>query len=356
MQKILIIGFGDIGSRVAEKLASRCHLYALVRSEATAVRARQLGAIPVMGDLDDPVSLRRLRGLADMVLHFAPPLRQGTRDRRTRHLVATLNSGKILPQRLIYISTTGVYGDCQGEVVRETRPCRPTTARAVRRADAESVLRRWGAHRGVQVSILRVPGIYAPNGHARFPLPSPPPAGEGDAGSLREFHVGRLPVERLEKRVPALCAEDDAHTNHIHADDLVRIIVAAMFHGRAGRVYNAADDTPMKMANYFDLVADYLHLERPRRISWAEAQKEISPGMLSYMNESRRISNTRIKQELGVRLRYPGVANCLGEAPPSIMKQRSAKTVPLSPDSLPEGERDAGSLREFHVKGLAHAD
>lgn len=287
MQKILIIGFGDIGSRVAEKLAARYRLYALARSEAAAARARQLGVTPVVGDLDDPASLRRLRGLADIVLHFAPPQRLGALDRRTRRLAAALGSGKILPQRLIYISTTGVYGDCRGETVCETRPCRPATDRAVRRADAESVLRHWGVRLGVAASMLRVPGIYA---------------------------SGRLPVKRLEERVPALRAEDDGYTNHIHADDLVCIIVAAMSHGRPGRVYNAADDAPMKMADYFDLVADRLHLERPRRISWAEAQKEISPGMLSYMNESRRVSNGRIKQELGVRLRYPGVIEGLADA------------------------------------------
>lgn len=299
MQKILIIGFGDIGSRVAERLAGRYRLYALARNEASAMRARRFGVIPVMGDLDDPASLRRLRGLADIVLHFAPPQRPGALDRRTRRLTAALaaarGSGKILPQRLVYISTTGVYGDCRGEAVSETRPCRPATERAARRADAESVLRRWGARLGVSASILRVPGIYA----------------RGRPG----IHVSdRLPVERLKSRIPALRAEDDGYTNHVHADDLASMIIAAIAHGRAGRVYNAADDAPMKMADYFDLVADSLHLERPRRISWVEAQKEISPGMLSYMNESRRISNTRIKQELGVRLRYPGVAGGLTHA------------------------------------------
>ncbi len=287
MQKILIIGFGDIGSRVAKKLAGRYRLYTLARSEASAARARKLGVIPVLGDLDDPSSLRRLRGLADTVLHFAPPQRQGARDCCTRHLATALASGKILPQRLVYISTTGVYGDCRGEAVSETRPRHPATERAQRRADAESALRRWGMRNNIKVSILRVPGIYT---------------------------SGRLPVERLKNRIPALRSEEDGYTNHIHADDLVRIIVAAMFRGRAGRVYNAADDTPMKMTDYFDLVADHLHLERPRRISWRDAQKEISPGMLSYMNESRRISNVRIKQELGVRLAYPGVTEGLAYA------------------------------------------
>lgn len=287
MQKILIVGYGDIGARMAALLSPRYRLYALVRSEQNAVRAISQGATPVPGDLDRRVTLTRLGGLADAVLHFAPPPRQGRSDLRTRNLLAALSMRKILPRRLVYISTTGVYGDCQGGRVDEVRRRNPATPRAVRRADAEDRLRRWGRQHGVAVSILRVPGIYAP---------------------------GRLPVERLENRIPALCEEDDAYTNHIHADDLARIICAALTHGRPGRVYNAADDTPMKMADYFDLVADHHGLERPRRISWAEAQKEISPGMLSYMNESRRITNDRIRRELGVRLRYPGVKEGLADA------------------------------------------
>lgn len=280
MQKLLIVGFGDIGNRVAALLSGRYRIYALTRNGDSAERARLLGITPIPGDLDQATSLKRLCGLADIMLHFAPPQRQGQHDLRTRNLIAALSKGKSLPQRLIYISTTGVYGDCQGGEVNEVHRTCPTTARAVRRADAESVLRQWGKRTGVKVSILRVPGIYA---------------------------AGRLPRERLEAHIPALRSEDDGYTNHIHGDDLARIAVAALIHGRPGRVYNASDDTPMKMADYFDLVADHYQLERPRRISWQAAQQEISPGMLSYMSESRRIMNGRIKQELKVKLEYPGV-------------------------------------------------
>jgi nucleoside-diphosphate-sugar epimerase len=288
MKKILIVGYGDIGARAASLLSSRYRIFALTRSENALERARCQGVTPIPGDLDHPATLGRIAGLADAVLHFAPPQRHGQRDLRTRHLLAALAKGKILPRRLIYISTSGVYGDCQGEHVNEARAPRPATPRAIRRADAESSLRRWGKRNGVRVSILRVPGIYAP---------------------------GRLPVERLKQRIPALRAEDDGYTNHIHADDLARIVAAALTHGLPGRVYNAADDTPMKMADYFDLVADHYRIERPRRISWQEAQQEISPGMLSYMNESRRIANDRLKRELGVRLRYPGVRQGLEGIP-----------------------------------------
>lgn len=280
MNKLLIVGFGDIGTRVAALLSRRYRIYGLARSGSSAERVRASGAMPVPGDLDQPATLGRLRGLADAVLHFAPPQRHGQQDLRTRNLLAALAQGKILPQRLVYISTTGVYGDCQGEEVDECHRTRPTTARAVRRADAEAALRRWGKRHGVKVSILRVPGIYA---------------------------AGRLPLERLEKGTPALREEDDGYTNHIHGDDLARIAAAALLRGRANRVYNASDDTPMKMADFFDLVADHYRLERPRRISWQAAQQEISPGMLSYMSESRRIRNQRIKRELKLKLLYSGV-------------------------------------------------
>lgn len=280
MQKLLITGYGDIAGRAAALLSRRYRIYGLTRSAAGAERIRAQGVTPVPGDLDQLDSLARLGGLADAVLHFAPPQRQGQRDQRTRNLLAALARGKSLPQRLVYISTTGVYGDCQGSTVTETHRTRPTTTRAVRRADAEAALRCWGKRHGVRVSILRVPGIYA---------------------------AGRLPLERLEKGIPALCAEDDGYTNHIHGDDLARIAAAALVRGRPNRVYNASDDAPMKMADYFDLVADHYRLDRPRRISWQEAQQEISPGMLSYMSESRRIVNSRIKLELKVKLEYPGV-------------------------------------------------
>lgn len=280
MQRLLIIGYGDIGARAAALLSGRYRIYALARSAAGISRARGQGVIPVSGDLDHPATLERLGGLAHAVLHFAPPQRQGKHDLRTRNLLAALAKRGSLPQRLVYISTTGVYGDCAGGSVDETRAPRPTTARAVRRADAEAALRDWGRRHGAKISILRVPGIYA---------------------------AGRLPVERLENRIPALRAEEDGYTNHIHADDLARIVAAALRRGRPGRVYNAADDEPMKMADYFDLVADHHQLERPPRISREQAQREISPAMLSYMAESRRIANDRIKNELGVRLRYRSV-------------------------------------------------
>ena len=198
-----------------------------------------------------------------------------------RRLLAALCSGKSLPQRLVYISTSGVYGDCAGERVPETRRLRPQTPRARRRVDAERQLRRFGRSAGTCVSILRAPGIYA---------------------------ADRLPLERLQRGTPVLTAEDDVFTNHIHADDLTTLAVAALRRGLPNRVYNASDASHLKMGEYFDLVADRFGLPRPPRMSREDAEKALSPVQLSFMSESRRLDNRRIGRELRVRLRYPQVA------------------------------------------------
>ena len=197
-------------------------------------------------------------------------------DMRTRHLLAALSLGK-LPERLVYISTSGVYGDCGGAVVSETHPLNPQTARAQRRADAERQIRNWARHNRVKASILRVPGIYA---------------------------ADRLPLDRLRQNLPCIADSEDAYTNHIHADDLARIAVAALRHGKSCRVYHASDDSRMKMGEYFDAVADASGLPRAPRISRAEAQRVLPETLLSLMNESRQLTNRRMKQELGVKLRY----------------------------------------------------
>jgi nucleoside-diphosphate-sugar epimerase len=283
---ILIVGCGDVARRAIPWLARRFRVLALIRRPEERSALRILGARPVLGDLDEWHSLRRLAGIADYVLLAAPPPPEGILDRRTRRLVGVLRRGKSLPQGLCYISTTGVYGDCQGAWVDESRPVAPATPRARRRVDAEAVLRGL-ARSGVRVSILRAPGIYA-----------------------RE----RLSLARLERGDPVLAAEDDVFTNHIHADDLARAACLALFRGRPGRSYNAVDDTALAMGDYFDLLADHFGLPRPPRVSRAEAAGRLSSMTLSFMGESRRLHNDRLKGELRVRLAYPTVAAGLAAA------------------------------------------
>ena len=287
MRRLLIVGCGDIGQRLARTMHGRWRIYALSRSEQRHNMLRSLGVVPIVADLDHPESLERLGGLAHDVIHLVPPPGTGSRDTRSVNLIRALAKGGSIPQRLVYLSTSGVYGDCGGAVVPETRPTAPMSARARRRVDAERVLRRWGSESGTHVTVLRVPGIYA---------------------------FGRLPVARLKAGTPALVPNQDPYTNHIHADDLARIVVAALNRGRSGRAYNASDDSSMKMGDYFDLVADQFGLPHPPRVSLESAQKRIPENMLSFMRESRRLANGRLKRELRVHLRFPSVRDGVAAA------------------------------------------
>jgi nucleoside-diphosphate-sugar epimerase len=236
-----------------------------------------------LGNLDQPESLWRLSGLAQTVIHLAPPQNQGNRDCRTRNLIRILSQAPDVVRRLIYISTTGVYGDHQGAVVTETTPVHPQSERAQRRVDAERALRFWAPTHGVSLTILRVPGIYA---------------------------ADRLPLERLHSKTPALLPEEDAYSNHIQSDDLASLICAAVYHGKPQRVINVCDGGQTKMGDYFDEVADAFGLERPPRMPASEVQKMVSPMLWSFMRESRKVTNARLP-ELKTPLRYPSVAHFL---------------------------------------------
>jgi nucleoside-diphosphate-sugar epimerase len=343
--RVLIVGCGDVGMRALPLLKARAakpRVIALTHHPERAGELRAAGALPIPGDLDERKSLRRLAGIARDVLHLAPPPRDGHTDARTRALIAALRAPRrsaarathaavmrqrtargytlgaekrlrqpsrkpsvIVPDRsfgavgdstrqtalrLVYASTTGVYGDCAGAFIDETRPARPDNERARRRVSAEKQLRTAGARnapnarRGWRVSIVRIPGIYA---------------------------ATRLPLARIERAMPALIASDDVYTNHIHADDLAAILLRTLARGRHQRVINASDDTELRMGDYFDLVADAYGKPRVPRISRDEAQQRLEPVTLSFMRESRRLGNARLKRELRFKLRYPTVDDFL---------------------------------------------
>ena len=326
--RVLIVGCGDVGMRTIPLLTPRFKVLALVRRDDVLAPVRALGAVPIKGDLDANGtygSLQRLAGLArgaQGLFHFAPPPSHGANDARTQALIAALGRQRrgaaIVPEqrgamhtgrepqhlskrasstvrrplrravterraalRVVYASTTGVYGDCAGALIDETRPVKPANARAIRRVSAETQLREAGRRGAIKPSILRIPGIYAET---------------------------RLPDARLRRGTPALIAEDDVFTSHIHADDLAAIAVRTLWRGRAQRLYHATDDSRLKMGAYFDLVALALGLPTPPRISRAAAEREIEPMLLSFMRESRRLENRRLTEELRYALRYPTVA------------------------------------------------
>jgi len=280
MNSVLIVGFGDIAQRALPQLAAHFRVWVLVRPERMTEAGASATVRCVHGNLDDPATLVGLPGPISHVVHLAPPPNAGRTDPRTAHLLGALTLQPRSPQRLVYISTSGVYGDCAGDWVDEQRPVNPMSDRARRRVDAERRVGEFGRTRGIATVILRVPGIYA---------------------------ADRLPLERLRKATPVLRAEDDVYTNHIHANDLAGIVLTALTHADANGIYNVADDSALKMGDWFDLVADRAGLPRPPRIARAEAGQSIPPALLSFMSESRRLLNDRMKRELGVGLRYPTV-------------------------------------------------
>ncbi len=288
-QRVLIVGCGDVGLRVARQLPARVRVLALTSSPDRMPGLRAAGLVPLPGNLDDAASLRRLAGLATRVVHLAPPPNHEPdwkTDPRTLALMRALRL-RSLPQSLVYGSTSGVYGDCAGAAVTEARPVNPHTPRAWRRVDAEGQVRLLGRATGTPVHILRIPGIYAPD------------------------RDGGTPRGRLLKGTPVLRAEDDVYTNHIHADDLARACLAALWRGKPQRISHASDDTRLLMGDYFDMAADLYGLPRPPRMARHAARETLPLMLLSFMSESRQLDNTRLKKELRLTLHYPTVAQGL---------------------------------------------
>ncbi len=278
MADILIIGCGDIGVRVArlEQAQGRA-IAGLVRTAAGAERLRGFGIEPVTGDLDDPDTLADLPSAGSLLFYLAPPPGGGPWDTRMRNFCASIGPDQA-PARVVYISTSGVYGDCGGAWVTEETPVNAQTSRARRRLDAETALREWGGRLGVPVVILRVTGIYGP---------------------------GRLPLVRLQEGHPVLREEESPPTNRIHADDLAAVCVAAAEKGAPGEIFNVSDGQPGTMSQFFNAAADLLGLPRSPQVTMAEARGVMTPMMLSYLTETRRMDNRRMVERLGVKLRYP---------------------------------------------------
>jgi nucleoside-diphosphate-sugar epimerase len=275
---VFIVGCGDIGRRVAALHRARGDaVSALARSPARAQGLAALGIAPVAGDLDGADTLTPLSLRSAQVYYFAPPPEGDAHDPRIERFLQAVQDA---PAKLLYISTSGVYGDHRGGRVTEDTPPNPQTARARARLAAEQSLLDWSRRTRTPAVILRAGGIYGP---------------------------GRLPVERIRRAEPVLRREQAPYTNRIHADDLARVCVAAMERGAAGAIYNVCDGEHSTMTDYFNKVADALDLPRPPQIPLAEARRVLSPGMVSYFSESRRMDNRRMREELGVTLLYPSL-------------------------------------------------
>ena len=285
---MLIVGCGDIGRRVAMRLMNRNRdVTAVVRSETSAAAAGMTGAHVLRVDLDSDSPPAGWASGYGEVYYFAPPPREGDTDGRLRRCLAQFGATGTQPARIVYISTSAVYGDCGGAWISEAQPVSPTTARGRRRLDAENRLREWTQAHSVSLVILRVPGIYGP---------------------------GKLPLARLEQGLPVLREADAPWTNRIHADDLAAICIAAMQADRPAVVYNVSDGHPGNMTDYFFRVADAAGLPRPPEVDREEAGRVLSPGMLSFLQDSRRMKNDKLLRELDITLQYPdldaGLESC----------------------------------------------
>lgn len=275
VERIFIVGCGAIGRRVAA--------LALEKEIAVVTLARKGLQLPgvkhVVADLDDPGTLGCLPTRNSCVLYLAPPPGGGWEETRMRNFLSSIAPGNE-PQKVIYLSTSGVYGDCGGRVVTEATPPNPQTSRGKRRLHAERLATAWGAEHGVAVIVLRVTGIYAPD---------------------------RLPVTQLTMGQPVLREEEALPTNRIHADDLAQICLAAVHKGENGDIFNVSDGCAGTMTQYFNAAADYLGLPRPPQVSSEEARKLMTPLMISYFSESRVLDNRKMLEKLGVTLLYPNL-------------------------------------------------
>lgn len=284
MSEVVIIGCGDIGRRVGRELiAQGRNVLALVRSEESQQRLQEEGFAPLRGNLDYREDTPAIPVHGRQVFYFMPPQGGGLSDYRMLNFCRQLSADNC-PRKLVYISTSGVYGDCGGALVTEKTPINPQTSRAKRRVSAEQQLREQADRFGFALVILRVTGIYGP---------------------------GRLPVARVQQGHPVLRPEEAPFTNRIHSHDLVRVCLAAMVNGESGDIFNVCDGQESTMTEYFTAVAELYHLPQPRQISMAEAEREMNPLMLSYLKESRRMDNRKMKEKLEIELLYPTLAEGL---------------------------------------------
>jgi len=287
MNTYLISGCGDIGIRIARYLQHQSGhngstIYGLIRRVELTPALEAEHIQPVIADLDNPESLNRVPTLNATIIHLAPPPGDSGRDNKTRDprfraLLACCDTNG-LPGKIVLLSTTAVYGDCHGNWIDETAEVNPQTDRGRRRLDAELALREWAEQRNIPYSIIRVSGIYGP---------------------------GRLPIERLEKGLPILREDLAPFSNRIHQDDLAAICVTAALRAPSGAIYNACDGHPSTMSHYFKSIAKALNLPMPPELDLEQAEKQLSAGMLSYLRESRRMSNRKVLEELNVKLQYP---------------------------------------------------
>lgn len=278
MSAYTIIGCGDIGLRVARRLIKQGEVVTgTAHFEEGVAVLESAGIQPLVANFDYQEDIPEFLVNGHRVFYFLAPQGGGSSDYRMINFCRRL-SAENCPERIVYISTSGVYGDCGDQLVTEETPVNPMTSRAKRRVSAEEQLREQAGKIGFELIILRVTGIYGP---------------------------GRLPLSQLKKGHEVLRPEDAPRTNRIHSLDLVEICLAAMQKGEDGDIFNVCDGQESSMSDYFMAVAGLYGLPQPQQLTWAEAEKRMNPLTFSFLKESRRMANDKMREKLGIQLKYP---------------------------------------------------
>ena len=275
----IILGCGQVGRQLCAQLSNTNNdFYCVVKTQSSIDWLKSLNYQAIAFDLDTKQDLpANIRLAGNDIYYFVPPSSSDLTDHRIDYFLSLCKTK--LPRRIVYISTSGVYGDCGGEWVNENYPVSPTTDRAKRRAYAEQSLINFCLESGCEYNILRVGGIYGPE---------------------------RLPIERL-KSITVICPEEAPFSNRIHVSDLAAVCLAAMQSEIHGEIFNVADGHPTSMTDYFYQLADMANIPRPPCVPLALAGEKLSPGMLSFIKESRRLSIEKMNSLLNVTLNFPSL-------------------------------------------------
>ncbi len=269
-----IVGCGSVGKHV-EQLEKANNPFCITKSTQSAntlikqgVDAKALNLTALTG-LEKPLS-------QTFIYYFVPPPPKGCLDSTIGHFLKLISVQHC--KKIILISTTGVYGNCNGNWIDETQPLNPTADRAKRRVDAEQQLITLCKQHNIDYTILRVPGIYGPN---------------------------KLPIARLQSGKAILALNESPFSNRIHIEDLAMLAYNAMHKTLPLKIYNVGDNQPSSMSDYFIAVAKALNLKQPKQITLKQAKVDLSASMISYLVESKRINNQALLTHLNCNLKYP---------------------------------------------------
>ena len=283
MKKLLIIGFGKIAEEIVNHFKPSFLIYATTGSKEKFNIIKKNKIIPILCDLDDPKSLReKLKFNVDYIIHLCPPQKNGQFDRRTYNMISALRLNLIKPQKIVYLSTSGVYGDKKGKLVDESDKLLAKNNRSLKRICAEKIIRSWCLKSKIQLNILRVPGIY---------------------------NKSRLPIDFLKKKYSIFRKNEDSYTNHIHSTDLSRAVILVLFKGKNFRIFNICDNSNLLLGDYFDLLCNKLKIDNLTREPRSVVRKKMPANTYSFISDSKRLKNDRVKREINFKLKYEKVNN-----------------------------------------------